>query len=126
MLLPPDRKVLKKLRKVQGSELNFVVLQDAVAFPAESWESAYVNQALKENGTEINSGESPLSSCIDSLIRSGCLERAPGGPALQVTHFGWYADCVQRAEWFKLLLTHVAFPALVSFTTTLLTLFLMN
>ena len=115
MILPKiDKKVLKLMKEVQNSEFCYV------AIDFRSVQNAFSNTI----GETIKYSVASLHASLNYLQDNQFIVKPNSGPVYQVTHIGWYQGFIRRSEVLHMLLTHVAFPSLVAFITTLLTLFI--
>ncbi len=128
MILPKiDKKVLKLMKEVQNSEFCYVAIDfrnmkmhRSISDTSSSVQNAFSNTI----GETIKYSVASLHASLNYLQDNQFIVKPNSGPVYQVTHIGWYQGFIRRSEVLHMLLTHVAFPSLVAFITTLLTLFI--
>lgn len=125
MLFPPDIRLLKTLKKVQGLPTYYVAINTATkqAYMITGCTLADVTNAFNASeGVPIKLSDAELAISLDYLKDQGCIIKPANAPVYQVTHSGWYNGYVRRKEALSLVLTHVLFPSAVAFITTIITL----
>lgn len=126
VLYDPDIRLLCRLKRVQ-EELNaFVLLDGDGVRPCPGFYASDVDRALQSSRKPLRLRIPPafLDASLSRLLSLGLLEKPSSGPVFRVTYDGWFARQVRAREVLGLIVTHVLFPSLVAFLTTLFTLWL--
>mgnify|MGYP007101912449 CR=1 FL=1 len=125
MIYSYDVKVLRALKAAQYSEQFYVYVDTELgdcyhlnSLTHEAVENASSHQSV----SKIKNRKGFLSSSLVNLQKENCIDKPAMGDLYQVTYNGWQLPSARRAERRKLILTHVAFPALVALLTTVITL----
>lgn len=66
--------------------------------------------------------QNELEEILDYLAGNRLIRRAPGGPAIHVTQDGWYHRSIRLHDFMQAVVTHIVFPSVVAFLTTIITL----
>ena len=126
MFLPRnDRLLLHKLKSVQGEEYNYIVidLDQKITCRCFGQQQKDVEKAYASDLWEkLPKNKLATSSSLDYLISIGMVKKVNSGPVYKVTPQGWRNSSVREHEIVVAVITHVLFPSLVAFVTTLLTL----
>ena len=126
VLYDPDVKLLCRMKRAQGELEDYVLLSEGSARPCPGFYAADVDRALQSSRKPLRLRLSPafLDASLSRMLSLGLLERPSSAPVYRVTYEGWFAQRVRVREVLRLIVTHVLFPSLVAFLTTLFTLWL--
>ena len=125
MLYPPDIKLLKTLKKAQSVPNYYVAINTHTmqAYTTTGYYTDDVDTAFKgTDGVPIKLSEADLEVSLQYLLKHEFITKPSSGSVYQVTRSGWYNRYVRRREILSLILTHVLFPSVVAFITTIITL----
>lgn len=125
-LYGPDVKLLCRLKRAQEDLNAFVLLSEGSVRPCPGFYASDVDRALQSSRKPLRLRIPPafLDASLSRLLGLGLLEKPSSGPVYRVTYDGWFARRVRVREILRLIVTHVLFPSLVAFLTTLFTLWL--
>lgn len=126
VLYDPDVRLLCRMKRVQGELNDFVLISEGSARSCPGFYAADVDRAMKSSRKPLRLRLSPafLDASLSRMLSLGLLERPTAAPVYRVTYEGWFVRQVRVREILRLIVTHVLFPSLVAFITTLLTLWL--
>lgn len=119
-----DTKLLTRMKQAQGSLTGYALVTDTHVCSCAGFRQSDVDHAL-ESPQRVHRLSLPPDIVKASLVRMdslGLIRRTGTSPAYQVTYDGWNARSVRVKEVSKLILTHILFPFLVAFLTTVFTL----
>lgn len=121
-----DRRILKAAKEAQADPDGWFVIDPETMLIYRSSGYYMKDVRLAKEGTAVSRLKIDPRFFWDAMdnLKSSGLIATPGGEAFQVTYHGWNYHVVRREEIVSRLLTHVAFPSLVAFITTLVTLLL--
>ncbi|MGI6721093.1 MAG: hypothetical protein ACOX4I_00830 [Anaerovoracaceae bacterium] len=122
ILCPNDRKLLAFLKRLQRTESGYVLLytDNALSYVGGFYYDDVQKAAASYPRFFTKIPKTSFKPTLNSLIEKGLLRRSPVSGVYQVTHDGWNNYYLRRIEVLKLVVTHVAFPSLVAFVTTVI------
>ena len=122
-MYPTDKQRLRLLIKAQKREDQYVVLSaDHLVYHSDTFSSDSVDKAMVSDPYIARIPEDSFEPALRSLQNNEYVQRIGSSPFFQVTHRGWNVLSAMRNDWIRLILTHVVFPSIVAFVTTLITL----
>lgn len=119
-----DRKILRIVKKAQGSLGKYVYIDvfNPCIYHLEGSDIENRNRAFAENPfSKLKFDTDTIHLSIQNLMDADLLNSFSSG-IYQVTYHGWNYRAVRRSEIVNKLVTHILFPSLVAFITTLITL----
>ena len=124
VLYSTDTKLLCSMKHAQGTLSGYVLVTDSDVRYCPGCYMADVNRALDspQNTRALKLSKAEVRASLDRMVELELLIHPASAPVYQVTYDGWNARQVHIREICKAVVTHVLFPSLVAFITTLLTL----
>ena len=121
-----DRKILKAAKKAQIDIRKYFYIdpETLLFYHYDDYGVESMHNDLPAPSSRAKVNQSIFNEALKNLMKNGLIRHAPGGPCYQVTYPGWNFREELRAENISKLLTHVAFPSVVAFITSLVTILL--